>query len=874
MNTLKVSKQVLDNGLTILSVPRKIIPKVSIQLWYNVGSKDEKSGQKGIAHLIEHMIFKGTATLSECDISLITHKLSGYCNAFTSYDYTGYLFDFPSQHWQEALPIMADCMQNCTFKQELLNSELKAVIQELKMYKDDYISTIFEQLISTIFPDHPYHHPIIGYKQDLWNLDRNTLVNFYKTHYIPNNATLVVVGDVNSNEVFEETSKYFNTILPQWDYKKQEFYHSPDLRNYNVTIYRDVKQPLMVFCWVVPGARKGEDYLIDTSSWIVGLGKGSRLYKKLIDELDLVTDLETYHYDLFDYGLLFIYFQPKNVGDFQKIKDIINWELESIVEQGIQEAEISRAIKKTEMDYLSLLEDNQKQAYAIGKYYLAMADENFVYKYTEYPKENLEGKIRDFTGKYLIPGMINEGIVLPLNEKEKKVWLHLQEVSDQEDERILAGKKRFGEIEEGKCVYDIKIKSAKKFNFPRSQIAYLENGLKLLYYNNILIPKIDFILDFKIKYYYDPENLQGLCWFVSKLLEEGTKNYSATEFANTLESFGMNLNTYPGYLSLSMLAQDLSKGLELVNEMLVNAAFKEESIEKVRDRMIAELNHFWDQPIKFVNQLAKEEIYKNHPYSKNSLGTFDGLKNITRQDLIDFYKKFLSPQGSRLALTGNIVRYEVKQTLNHMLSGWVGKDIPEIDFPKISVVKPREINYPIMRDQIVLCYAGLSSSRLAADYDKLLLFDQIFTGGVLGSMSSRLFDLREQTGLFYTIGGSLVYNIDKQPGMIIIKTVVSGDRLNEAERAIENVINTAIDNVTDDEFEQAKRAIINSLVDNFSTNYKIAVVSIIKDEYNLPDDYFDKRPDQINGIKKEEMQEVVRKYLSTDKMIKIRVGRI
>ena len=99
MKSHKVIKHVLHNGLTVLVKPSYVVPKVSTQLWYNVGSKDEKTGERGIAHLIEHMIFKGTEKLSECDINLITHKLSGSTNAFTSYDYTGYLFDFPSQHW-------------------------------------------------------------------------------------------------------------------------------------------------------------------------------------------------------------------------------------------------------------------------------------------------------------------------------------------------------------------------------------------------------------------------------------------------------------------------------------------------------------------------------------------------------------------------------------------------------------------------------------------------------------------------------------------------------------------------------------------------------------------------------------------------------
>ena len=307
--TKQVNKYVLKNGLTVLIKPLHRIPKVTTQLWYNVGSKDEKSGEKGIAHLIEHMIFKGTKKLSECDINMITHKLSGYTNAFTSYDYTGYIFDFPSQHWQEALPIMADCMRNCTFKEQFLSSELKAVIQELKMYKDDYMTSILEMLVSAIFSDHPYHHPIIGYKQDLWGLKREALVCFYEKHYIPNNATLVIVGDVDESYALNQAELHFGPIAADHDYKQQSYYHGSDLKNQAITIYRDIKVPQLILAWVIPGLRTSNKYVIDILSSLLGEGKGSRLYKKLVDELHLVTDLSTFTYALFDYGLFFIAFQ-------------------------------------------------------------------------------------------------------------------------------------------------------------------------------------------------------------------------------------------------------------------------------------------------------------------------------------------------------------------------------------------------------------------------------------------------------------------------------------------------------------------------------------------------------------------------------------
>src|SRR5579863_3074927 len=249
-----VIKKVLDNGLTVLVHESHEIPKVSFQIWYNVGSKDELLGEKGIAHLIEHMIFKGTDTLSESDINTLVHKLSGSCNAFTAFDYTGYLFNFPTHHWREALPVVADCMVNCLFKDDMLNSEMKAVIQELKLYKDQYERSLMEEMISMIFADHPYHYPIIGYKQDLWSVSGKDLHAFYSKHYKPNNATFVVVGDVQEEEVFALAEQYFGTIPKDNAYhKKQHFFHK-DISSKSITMYRDVVQPTMACMFVVPGA--------------------------------------------------------------------------------------------------------------------------------------------------------------------------------------------------------------------------------------------------------------------------------------------------------------------------------------------------------------------------------------------------------------------------------------------------------------------------------------------------------------------------------------------------------------------------------------------------------------------------------------------
>lgn len=870
-----VQKKVLKNGLTVLVLPVHNIPKVSLQLWYNVGSKDEKTAEKGIAHLIEHMIFKGTEKLSETDINIVSHMLSGSINAFTSYDYTGYLFNFPTHHWQEALPIMADCMQNTAFKEDHLSSEMKAVIQELKMYKDDYQMSMVEELISTIFADHPYHYPIIGFKQDLWSVHGKDLKKFYKKHYAPNNATLVVVGDVRPEQAFKLVEEYFGDIPALEGYKKEELFFHKDIVSKSVTLYRDVQQPLEAVVFVVPGIKNRQEHVLEIASWILGAGKSSRLYTKLVDELQLVTSLSTSYWDLFDHALFFIMYEPKNIEDSAKIQAIINEEIQAIVDNGPNKQELDRAIKKAQMKLYSILENTEKQAYEIGKYYLATGDENYIFNYLHDSPEKIGKDVQELFAKYFRPSVAHKGSVLPMPEREKEVWAELQQQSDLEDQRILSAHKRDSKLEDELYAKQVTVKEPEKFDFPKANALTLPNGMKAFYYNNQNnVPKINIVLEFKARYFYDPQDKGGLYNFVTNMMSEGTENYSATQLAQEIESRGMSLSVYPGGLSMNMLSTDLEKGLEILDEILTRAVFDENEIEKVREQIVAEIKNFWDEPKSFSGQVVRENIYKNHPYSKNMLGTLESVAALTRDDLVDFYKKYVSPSGAKIAVVGDLGSYDIKAVLEKTIGKWQGPKVEDIEFPQLTPTQAGNVDYPINRDQIVLCYAAVSINRNDPMFDKLLLFDQIFGGGALGSLHSRLFSLREQSGLFYTINGSLLANIDEQPGMVLIKTIVSVDRLAEAEKAISKTIATAADTITPDEFSQARHAILNSLMNNFESNSKIAQSFLFLDKYKLPATFFDNRAKDLAKITIADVQEAVRKVLKPECLVTFRIGRV
>lgn len=870
----KVVKRVLDNGLTILVHESHKIPKVAFQIWYNVGSKDELLGEKGIAHLLEHMIFKGTATLSESDIDALTHKLSGSCNAFTSYDYTGYLFNFPTQHWKEAFPVAADCMTNCLFDDDMLNSEMKAVIQELKLNKDHYERSLVNEMISMVFADHPYHYPIIGYKQDLWSVSGKDLRAFYKKHYKPNNATIVVVGDVHADEVVDVAQKYFGAISKDTEYTKKEHFFHKDIASKSVTLYRDVAQPTFVYMFVVPGATEKKDTALDILELIMGSGKSSRLYKKLVNEMQLATDVSTDFWSLFDHSVFFIMVEPKNSEDKAAIERIIAEMLDDLAMNGIRHEEFMRGLKNVQMDAYNLAENIEDCAYEIGHTYLATGDEQYAFTAIEKSVEVLKQQVQDIIVRCFRPAIMHKGAILSLPESEHDEWEMLQEQSDDEDEKILSARVRTTAV--GGPVYakTVNVQKPSYFIFPKNKTCTLSNGLKVLYYHDSTTPKINILLEFAARPYYDPQEQQGLYSFVAHMMTEGTEKYISSELADAIESRGMSVDVCPGGISIELLSSDFAFGLDILHEIVTKATFPADEIEKIRAQMLSDINQYWDEPNAFVGHLIKEVIYKGHPYSKQLLGTAEFVQSITREDLVNFYKKYISPYGARVVVVGDLKDYDIQNVLETALGSWASRKIEVIEFPLLSPSTPCVINYPINRDQVVLCFAQLSIARTHPDYDKYLLFDQIFDGGVLGSMSSRLKDLRQQSGLFYTIAGSLMAGCDEQPGIFSVRTIVSLDRLAEAEVAIKNTIDTAVDTLTQEELDDAKRAVINTLIDNCASNSEIASTFLFLDRFKLPADYFDNRAEQLKKITLDEVKKAVKNMCNSNNLITVRAGRV
>jgi len=362
----------------------------------------------------------------------------------------------------------------------------------------------------------------------------------------------------------------------------------------------------------------------------------------------------------------------------------------------------------------------------------------------------------------------------------------LQKKSDELDQDILKKRVRTTDVEPPVFVKKVKEKDLPEFQYPVPDSFMLDNGLEVVYLHRPNVPKVSLALGFKADYLYDKADASGLSRFMSRLLLEGTRRYSGQELNRYLESQGISLSADSGIVSLELLSRDFVKGLDILYQVVAEPTFKADSIEKIRQQTLMELQEYWDTPSIFVNALARDVVYKGHPYAKSRLGHKESVARFSRDQIFDCHERFVSPEGAFLVVVGDLSGYDekaLKRVMEKHLGAWKGPQVDELIFPEIAHSEPQVIHHEINRDQVVLAFAAPSVSRLDQSYDAMAVLDFILTGAGISS-GSRLFQLREQTGLFYSIGGSLVHGAGRGPGMILLKTMVSLDKVEIASELI------------------------------------------------------------------------------------------
>lgn len=369
-----VEKYNLENGLTVLLHQDRSIPLISYHTWFKVGSKDEEPGYTGIAHLFEHMMFKGTEKYSNKDYERILRQNGASNNAFTSRDYTGYYVNAPSSKLEQIMDLESDRIVHLKLNEENLKSEREVVKEERRFRVENRImGLLMEKISSVVYKVHSYRWPVIGYMKDLNNITVKKAQEFYKTFYAPNNAVLVIAGDFDKSKVKDLVQKYYGHMKPQ-EIKRPKITQEPaQKRTRTETFYRDIQNDYLSISYVVPKAGSLEIFPIEIAANILGSGTSSRLHQALVYDMQIATSVFSYvmnHQDSSVFQIIVSLKPEKNKAKAQenlnKAKKTVLDTIANLKVKEVSSDEIAKAQNKIAKSFVDALKTIDGKAYSLA----------------------------------------------------------------------------------------------------------------------------------------------------------------------------------------------------------------------------------------------------------------------------------------------------------------------------------------------------------------------------------------------------------------------------------------------------------------------------------------------------------------------------
>ncbi|MFH0898864.1 MAG: pitrilysin family protein [bacterium] len=874
VSTEGIKKVTLNNGMTILVYPNHSVPKVLLQIAYNVGGYVEQAGERGLAHLIEHMIFKGTEKLSETDIKVIAQKYGSSCNAFTSRDVTSYYFETDKNNWKPFMQILADCMQNARFDEQHLASELKTVIQELKMYKDDYWDLMFNKIDTLLYPsNHPYHAPLIGYKEDLMNLSAQNLKHFYKKYYQPNKAILIIIGDVDAHQAIAEAKKYFENI-PSQNHTSETFFpeEQKSFSTQHTCFYEDIKTEQLGFYWRIPGSKDNTEIISNAAAFLLGSGEGSRLYKTLVDEQKIASSVGVIAHHYFESGSFLILIEPIP-GKSDACQEIIQKEITKAIKNGFTSKELEHMVKIQGKRFFQRLQRFGSFAYEWLISFFTTGDEQEVFKHANKFVDLDSTDIQEFLEHYIDPFLINRIEVLPIPKAKRAT--HEQAKKDEEalDQKILSKYQRTTTIEPPKFALNLADPTPLEFSFPKpDRKILLNNGLTILLKSNKHLPLIS--LNCKHKNFFHLANAQdGLAVdLMMSMLIESSVGFNKQDNVGFFEFNGVDYEFNAQGAQLSLLSDTYEEIFERFLHVLTKPNFKAEAIEKLKTIFIDTLTRSSDDPVTVGLRELKTIIYKNHPFGWNFQEAINSIKKITLNDIKQLHNNYISPENMILCVVGDFDLDHMGQTLRTLFSTWQQGTEKKITYPAITCSASTEKDVSMLRDQLVLLLGQPSPINIHhPDLVPIKLLNSI----CFNDLGSRIYQLREQSGSFYVAIGSWAANAGTETGFDFVGAILNTETAPQVEKLLKELIdNVGQAGVTKSELYAAQQQYLKTLIDAIAQNSSVANVFGTLEAFGLEFDYYDKVLKRIQTIELSELNKIAQKYFSSKNLSRVRVGRV
>jgi len=806
----------LDNGLKVLLVPKPGTGITAVDLWVNVGSLNETREISGISHFFEHMLFKGTERRPG-GIDREVEALGGRTNAATSYDFTHYYIILPSEHTELAIDIIADITQNSSFPEEEIAREKEVVLREQQQRSDNPTSFAFFTMRQEFYAVHPYKLPIIGFADSLEKLNREDFLNWMKTYYVPNNMTLVVAGDIEIEKTLQIVKEKFGTMLrkeiPAQIYPKEPPRTQKTVRE----IRRDVRQGYLIFAWPGPSIKEPQDvYAMDVLITLLSEGRSSRFYKKLKKELGLVTAIDAGYFTQKEPGIFHIYAEFPYENRVA-VEQAILTELREILDGKLSAQEVERAKRVLLAREALQAETAAGFAGTLGFYSVVAGDYQFALTYPERIRAVTVEDVLAVARKYINLDLYYELVLIPESAPE-------QPTTD--------------------------------------ELVTLPNGLKLILREDPTAETVALQAFVGTGARAEPADLAGIAELTSRLLLRGTTTRSEEEIFTELEDLGAQLSqdilADMAYVTLVAPKETLDRALPIYLDVLLNPAFAPDEVERAKTEFIREIRAQADQNFSIIYENFQKALYGDHPYGR--FPTPEGVARISRDDIVQFYKKYYVPNNMTLVAVGAFDRALLEALLRAKLQELPkgAEDLPLTPQPiALKLTEPKRVE-ATKRSNLTWLILGYAAPPVASpDYPAMKVLNAIIGGG----MSSRLFsELRDKRGLAYSTGS--FYPSRAEESHLVTYIIALPDNAATAQQGILGIIKDIQENgVPQDELERAKSYVIGNYRIDHETTARRAWYLGWYETLGVGSQMDARYPELIQAVTVEDIQRVAQKYL-------------
>ncbi|MDR2443531.1 MAG: insulinase family protein [Deltaproteobacteria bacterium] len=846
---------ILPNGLKAVFVPQPGNPVISALVMVKVGSASENGVQEyGLAHLMEHMAFKGTKKRGLGVVSGLVENNGGNINAYTSFDSTVYYLSLPAERLELALDVLSDITFSPSYDPAEYLLEKEVVVEEIKKSTDSPDHLLWDTFMFLAFPEgHPYHHRILGSEQTVREVSRDLAFAFHNRYYRPDNAVVIVTGGFDPDEAKTIVAKYFG----QFENPKEA---TPELSPPKDIISKGpvveiIENPLVTVPKAIIGFRcasggSPEAPSLHLISEILSQGRSGRLTENVKIKKGLVTDIGTFPYTAVRDGVFVLQLET----EAEKILDAfeaIFIELESLAEKPPTSEEMARARVQAAKNFIDRQESSDSLASLLTSFELYSGDYRLKDAYLAQWSRVTSTDLARLANKLFTPENMTITIVLPSSAAKPD-------------------KEALGKLASGLALkpVDPALSAAPDFEDYK-----LKNGARVLLLRDPTLPLVEVRLYFRGGLLAEGKGRDGLSNLMSRVWSKAPESMNSEVFARKVEDLGASIDGSSGRNSVSLsgsfMASNWLEGLDLLTEVLLRPAFADDNLQEARQEILAYLKMQDEHLQQRLFKLLRRALYKDHPYHGDVLGLIETVANFTRDDLIAFYRDQIRPDNLVLAVSGDIEPVAVLEALERRLSGWApGASGPlDVYAPPSAPPAPIFVHDSVETAQTHIALAFLTPGIGHPDQAALEVLEYHLSG--LGGLLFR--ELRDKRSLAYTVSAG--FNPGLEVGAFSFYIASDSQKTSEALSGLLEMIDVVREKpLTNEELEGAIRYVTGTRKIHLQTLVSRSNEAILSRLYDLGLDFNRRYLLAIEEVTSEDIIRVAQKYLRPDHLTLAVVG--